>query len=270
MKFSVLICVYGKDSPHLFKNALASIFANTCKPDEVILVVDGPIPEEVNKIIDFYIAQPELRVLFLKENLGFTAALNQGLQLVKNDWVIRADSDDENLPDRFDKLMDRAIKNDVGLIGSSIVEVNEDGEIYSEKKMPAEFDEIKKYMIKRNPFNHMSVAFKTKVVKGLGGYPDIPLREDYGLWIKVISNGIKAVNIDEILVKASAGKAMFERRGGLKTFKYEFILQRTLYKAKISKFYQAIFYWFLRSIVLSLPPNIVGLFYLNFLRNKKI
>ncbi len=50
--FSVAMCVYGKDNPHFFESALESIINQTVIPKEIVLVVDGPIPESIQKIID--------------------------------------------------------------------------------------------------------------------------------------------------------------------------------------------------------------------------
>lgn len=52
--FSVAICVYGKDNPNWFDTAMDSIINQTVKPTEIVLVVDGPIPEETQKVIEKY------------------------------------------------------------------------------------------------------------------------------------------------------------------------------------------------------------------------
>lgn len=60
--FSVAICVYGKDNAEWFDRALESIIVNqTVKPSEVVLVVDGPIPEEIEKVIEKYAKICELK-----------------------------------------------------------------------------------------------------------------------------------------------------------------------------------------------------------------
>ena len=53
--FSVAICVYGKDNAEWFDTALESIIVNqTIKPSEVVLVVDGPVPETIENVIEKY------------------------------------------------------------------------------------------------------------------------------------------------------------------------------------------------------------------------
>ncbi len=53
--FSVAISVYEKDDPEWFDMALKSIIVQTVKPDEIVLVVDGPIPDATRNVITKYI-----------------------------------------------------------------------------------------------------------------------------------------------------------------------------------------------------------------------
>ena len=54
--FSVAISVYGKDNAEWFDIALDSIIVKQAvKPSEVVLVVDGPVPEAIQAVIDKYI-----------------------------------------------------------------------------------------------------------------------------------------------------------------------------------------------------------------------
>lgn len=52
--FSVAMCVYGGDNAEWFDSALDSVVRQTVKPDEIVLVVDGPIPYEIQNVIDKY------------------------------------------------------------------------------------------------------------------------------------------------------------------------------------------------------------------------
>ncbi len=52
--FSVAMCVYGKDNPEWFDKALCSVIEQTVKPSEIVLVVDGPIPQELQSVISRY------------------------------------------------------------------------------------------------------------------------------------------------------------------------------------------------------------------------
>lgn len=52
--FSVAMCVYGGDNAEWFDTALGSIINQTVKPNEIVLVVDGAIPKDIQCIINKY------------------------------------------------------------------------------------------------------------------------------------------------------------------------------------------------------------------------
>ena len=52
--FSVAMCVYGGDNPEWFDIALESIIEQTVKPNEIVLVIDGPVPNTIQNVIDKY------------------------------------------------------------------------------------------------------------------------------------------------------------------------------------------------------------------------
>ena len=54
LPFSVSMCVYGGDNPDWFDTALQSVINQTVKPDEIVLVVDGPISDSLQSVIDKY------------------------------------------------------------------------------------------------------------------------------------------------------------------------------------------------------------------------
>ena len=52
--FSVAMCVYGGDRPDWFSDALDSVIHQTMPPEEIVLVVDGPVPDEIQNVITKY------------------------------------------------------------------------------------------------------------------------------------------------------------------------------------------------------------------------
>ena len=69
-RFSVSMCVYGKDDPKHFKTAVESILNQTVKPSEVVLVVDGPVPDELDNVIKDFEKQESFKVIRFAENQG--------------------------------------------------------------------------------------------------------------------------------------------------------------------------------------------------------
>lgn len=263
--FCVLMCVYEKDDPALFHSAIESVYANTVIPKQFILVIDGPIPAALEKAVNFLKEKYPITIQRLDKNLGLASALNFGLRFIDAEWIARADADDINSEYRFEKQLKFA-RAGYDLVGSSIYEVDSSHNIIAHKKMPTSLDAIKKYIRFRNPFNHMTIFLRSGLVAQLGGYPNIYLKEDYAFWAKLIQGGASAVNLDDPLVIASSGRAMYKRRGGLKSAISEIQLQIYLIKYGATNILFAIFCGGARLVTLLMPPSILGFFYQKFLR----
>ena len=92
-KYSVLMSLYVKEKPEYFKQALDSMINQTLKPDEIVIVEDGPLNDELYTVLDEY----KLKYGALihryrnKKNLGLGMALNNGLNVCRNELVGRMD-----------------------------------------------------------------------------------------------------------------------------------------------------------------------------------
>ncbi len=265
--FTVLISVYKNDDPSLFYRALQSIFSNSLSPNLVLLIVDGPIPDILKSVIQEFYSRANFRVFYSDINQGLALSLNLGINSIDTEWIIRADADDYNRPDRFLRLMAIASEG-YDLIGSSILEVDFTGSPLIMKIPPKKYSDIMQFIPYRNPFNHMSVAFRTSLVRSVGGYPDIYLREDYALWALILKLTNRVINIPEVLVLATAGDSLYVRRGGLKYALGEIALQKHLLQCKLKSPFNAFISGISRFLIFLMPYSIRGWFYKNFLRTK--
>jgi glycosyltransferase involved in cell wall biosynthesis len=265
--FSVLMAVYHKDDPSLFLMAIDSVFSNSLPPVKLIVVADGQLNNELERILNMFIKRSDFYLIRLEYNVGLASALNIGLKYVQTKYTVRADSDDFNYPNRFSILIS-TLESGFDLAGSSILEADKHGNEIAVRKMPSSHNEIVKFASRRNPFNHMSVGFRTKVVLDALGYPSIYLREDYALWAKLISRNIRVCNIDQILVRATTGADMYRRRGGLKYTLGEIDLQLHLVSNRLKSPLMGLLDGVLRGLVFIAPNRVREYFYINFLRLK--
>ena len=267
--FTVLIAVYGGDDSTLFQIALESIFANTLQPTHTVLVVDGPVPNDIERVIERFKRREGLSVFRLTKNSGLFTALNTGLHFVKTAWTVRADADDYNRPDRFEVMSNALSKvnGNLDIFGSAIKECEADGTVIAVRRTPLDHEEIIKFACRRNPFNHMTVAFRTKFAIQAGGYPGVYLKEDYLLWIKMLSNGARSSNLPDTLVHATAGHGMYRRRGGLRYAASEIRLQRQLVQSRFKNIGLAFLDGMMRSLVFLSPSGWRARLYTKFLRH---
>lgn len=232
-KFSVLMSVYILEQPEYLFTSLESIFNQTCLPDEVVLVQDGPLTDGLYKIIsDFIQRYPSLKTISLPQNVGLGSALNEGLRHCSNHLVARMDSDDICKTNRFEEqLKVFAAKPELSVVGSWVDEFSSDPSIIaSTRKLPQMPEQVLAFAHSKSPLNHPSVMFKKSTILSVGGYLPFYLFEDYFLWARLLNSGYLFYNIPESLVLMRTGNGLFARRGGWKYAKSEIRLQREFLK----------------------------------------
>jgi hypothetical protein len=267
--FSVLVPVHQRaDIFLLFDKSIISIFNNTLLPKKVFVLIDGLINLEFTKKISHYKKKFNFYVLQSKKKIGLAKILNMGINNVHSEWIIRADADDYNLPNRFEKLMNISNQK-FDLIGSQVYETDLKLNLTVKKIVPQGQNAIITMLKYKNPFNHMSVAFKTKFVKECGGYPDISLKEDYALWANMISRGAKVKNLNLFLVNANTGSHMYGRRSGINHIIAEIKLQKYLLKIGITNIFFSMFIGLIRIFFYITPSSLKYFFYIFFLRKQR-
>lgn len=221
MGISVLMSVYGKEKPGYLRAALESLLAQTRLPEEIVLIEDGPLPEDLERVIQDY-RHREIPVVTYRfeHNVKLGRALEKGLTLCSNELVARMDTDDIALPDRFliqySYMMEHT---DIAACGGWMEEFNDAGTYSRIKKMPENPDEIAMYTKYRNPLNHMTVMFRKAEVLKAGNYRHFPYLEDYDLWIRMLAGGCRFYNIPKVLVRMRNNEAVYARRGGMAYFR---------------------------------------------------
>ncbi|MFC1540786.1 glycosyltransferase [Candidatus Margulisiibacteriota bacterium] len=216
MSFSVLMSVYKNDQPVYLDRALQSLTAQTVRPDEIVMVKDGPLTPELEAVIEKYAKEIYIKIVAFEGNGGLGRALRAGLPQCSHGIVARMDSDDISAPQRFERQLAFLKANtEIDVVGAWISEFDgAESNIYAYRKLPTEHKELLKFARSRVPVNHVSVMFKKQAVLDSGSYSELRGLEDYPLWGKMLVKGYKFANIPETLVNVRAGRGMIDRRGG--------------------------------------------------------
>lgn len=217
MRYSVLLAVYKGDEAPFLHAALKSIYDDqTRKPDEIVIVLDGPISQELKQVLQEFRVGKERAVIILPqaENRGLGEALRIGAEQCTGDYIFRMDADDISHPLRFEKQASFVEKHpEVDVLGTDIAEFVENcDEKMRIRHCPSESLEIMQMCRHRNPMNHVSVCIKRSALIEAGSYVGLPLLEDYLLWINMLGHGKVLSNLNEPLVYVRLGHDFHEKR----------------------------------------------------------
>ena len=232
-RFSVAMSVYKGDNPEWFDIALDSIINQTVKPSEIVLIIDGPVSEDIQRIIEKYgdicLQKIQLKVIRFETNKGLGEALKEAVENCSHELIARMDSDDIAVENRFELQLQKFAAEKVDICGGQIDEfIGDLSNVVGRRQVPESDIELKNYMKKRCPFNHVTVMFRKSAVLEAGNYREWYSNEDYYLWIRMALKGQKFSNLPEKLVNVRVGKDMYARRGGDKYFKSEANIQKLM------------------------------------------
>jgi glycosyltransferase involved in cell wall biosynthesis len=193
---SVLMSV--RDGAPWVRAAVASVLAQTA-PDLELIVIDDGSADSTGDILGS-LAEPRLRVE-RQARAGLTRALNRAIGLARAPLLARLDADDVALPERIERQ--RAFLDahrDVGLLGTGAREVDANDREVAVVRPPAQDADIRRALIRANPFVHSSVMVRRSVLEHVGGYDEaLPVAQDYDLWMRM-SRVTRLGNLPEPLV----------------------------------------------------------------------
>lgn len=266
-KYSVLMSLYKKENPEYLKIALDSMINQTVKPDEIILVEDGPLTDELYTVLNEY--NQYLHRIKNETNLGLGLALNVGLKECRNELVARMDTDDCSKPDRCEKQMKRfEEKPYLSIVGSHVDEfVGDISNIVSKRTVPTTSKEIYNFAKKRSAFNHPAVMYRKSKVLEQGGYADLKRNQDVDLFGRMLYSGDKAENIDESLLWFRSSDELAKRRKSWQNTWSYIATIRKFWKMGYSSFFDYAFVGIAQTGMYVMPIKVQNLLYKKYLRN---
>lgn len=197
-KVTVLMPVYNCES--FLKEAINSILDQTFKDFEFLIINDGST-DKTGEILKSY-NDPRIKIINNKKNIGLTKSLNKGLRVAKGEYIARQDADDISLPLRLEKEVEILEKDHkVGLVGIRYEVIDEAGKSFGIVKYPTTDKEIKRLLMRENPFGHGSVMLRKEYIENIGFYrTEFKYVQDLDFFLR-ISEKCEVVNISEPLYK---------------------------------------------------------------------
>jgi Glycosyl transferase family 2 len=228
-RLSLLLPVWrGDRADHLTAAFRSTVDAQSRRPDQVVVVRDGPVGPELAACLDGLVATSPVPVdvVALDRNGGLGPALDAGLAACRYGVVARMDADDVSVPHRFAVQLP-VIEAGADIVGAGLLEFGADPrDVVGRRTPPTDPDVIRARARFADPFNHPTVVYRRDLVRAVGGYSDFALMEDYLLWARMILAGARVANVAEPLVLYRVGAGAYARRGGWAQLRAELALQR--------------------------------------------
>lgn len=195
-RIGVLMPVYNA-APFL-EEAIDSILNQTYKEFDFYIINDGSI-DNSEAIIESY---QDDRINYLKNdtNRGLVYTLNRGLNEIRNEFVVRMDSDDIAMPQRFElqiKYMDANPE-----VMASGTQIQYFGQSDAQPIFPLTHNELKAKLILAHGIVHPTAIYRKEFIdeNKIRYEEEFYFIEDYNFWLKVSKSG-RLGNISDVLLK---------------------------------------------------------------------
>jgi len=276
MTISVLMSVYKSEKGEYLDRSLQSVWDDqTRKPEQIVLVEDGAIPEELELIIDSFQLRvnasgvAKMVVVKLPVNGGLTKALNAGIKHVTGDLIARMDSDDISAPQRFE-LQEKFFREnpEIDILGGSMQEFDDEHECLNVRHYPLTHEDACKYIVKACPLAHPAVMMRRRIFdEGLHYDERYRMSQDIKLWYDAILAGYRMANLQEIVLFFRQQGDVFRRRSRVKAWNEFKIYMNGIYRMH-GLFTLAYRYPIARFVFRNLPPSLVKRIYESGMRKK--
>lgn len=263
---SVVLAVYNGEV--YLKDTIESVLNQSFKDFEFIIVNDCSTDTSESIILSY----DDPRIVYLKNsrNLKLVDSLNRGISASRSDFIARIDADDimsyDRLKIQYEFLNDH--KN-IGLLGSNVKIIDEHNNFISQWSFPNSNIELKKLLLKRNPFLHPAIMFKKDLLIEDSHFYDskYPSCEDYELFIR-LKDRTEFYSLSDELTFYRRHSDQITDRNIRKVQKDLFrLILNSVFSGKLS--FQALFYLY-KPLFFIVSPKFLINWHLESIKNKSI
>jgi len=201
MKVSAIIPAYNAEA--FILEAIRSIEAQTYPIDEIIVVDDGSKDGTVAKVEQYGSKRVKL---VRKPNGGSASARNLGIQVACGDVIAFLDADDQWLPQKVEKQIERMQQTGAALVYCGKVWVDEQGRpiVNRDPQVSYPEGEILKDLIQGNYITSTSCVVATREsLAQAGGFDESEIMrngQDYELWLRMTRTVEVAAVAEELVL----------------------------------------------------------------------
>lgn len=222
---SVVIATYLNDQLSFLREAVSSVLNQTHRRLELLIVVDGNIPNETGDYLDLVTKEDaRVRLIHLPQNVGPALARNAGISHANGAYIAILDADDRAVPERIARQLALLEETGADLVGSQYRLIDQVGDVIGDKYVPLSPDGIRNAVYLFNPIANSTVFATAQVLKqrpyrDVEGLGPACFGEDYDLWVTLLRDGLTLRNHPEFLVEFRADPRFLSRRRGRHVFR---------------------------------------------------
>lgn len=219
VKIVILMSIYQNDKKQWVCDSINSILNQSESDFHLLLSIDGYIDEDLKEGVDIFERYKNITIFFHNEKKGLATRLNQMIDYaISNfefDYFARMDADDICTLDRLEIQSNFLLKNkDIDIIGSSVIEIDQNAKVLNIKKMEPKHDILLKNIIRKCPLNHPTVMMRKEIFLTSHRYDqNLMNTQDYMLWVNLMAHGYKFSNIEKPLLYFRISDNFYNKRG---------------------------------------------------------
>jgi teichuronic acid biosynthesis glycosyltransferase TuaG len=203
---SVVIATYER--PEACERAVRSALGQDPPPLEILVCDDSSSPDTVRRLRELGGINPCVRLIPATTHTGTPApGRNRGVSASSGEWIAFLDDDDEWLPGRLARQLERAAEGNVEVLGTNAR--RSDGLAY----FPAESGEWcpqRGDLLRDNPLIVSSVLVRRDLLIATGG--SLTQRwakgvADYAMWLALADAGARFCVLNDVLVRYESADA---------------------------------------------------------------
>ncbi|RZF59567.1 glycosyltransferase [Sphingobacterium corticibacterium] len=183
IKITVFMAAYN--AADYIATSIESVLTQTYPHFELLIVDDGSTDNTIQIAQSF--DDSRVRLIENGENKGLPFTRNVALEEAQGEFIAVLDSDDIAFRNRLEIQLQHFLdRPKLALLGACAYIIDKDGNRTGEKMIPiCDSEKLHAELLFHNSFVHSTVMFRTAVFREMGGYPNHPVAQDYGLFSRI-------------------------------------------------------------------------------------
>ena len=184
VEISIVIPMYNAEK--YIKETLDSVFAQTYKNYEVIVVNDCSKDNGLKIVEEYQKKHKNLKIINNEKNLNVAESRNKGIQAAKGEWIAFLDADDKWVENKLEIQIQKVKENNSSLCFASYYFIDDDGTDLNKTFTVKPTTSYKK-LLKQNIIN-MSTSFVKRELCLKYPFKNPEVHEDFIFWLSILKN----------------------------------------------------------------------------------